>query len=158
PFVLTMRSSSACSSMSSHTQPQKVQVACFTMVRLMASLVLAVLLRARTGRQDESSAQFPAAVAAPDATRHVAAGFDLFPGSWFIGLRRRNIRRGAGFARITKGIDRPHSHLLETIGHRLAAVLGAVRGPRTAPRTAVNQFLTVPAPLQLPIPSTWACP
>src|SRR5262245_29960418 len=105
-----MRSSSACSSMSSHTQPQNVHVACFTMVRLMASLVLSVLLRARTGRQDEGSAQLSAAKAAADATRHVAAGFDLFPGGRFVCLSRRNVRRGAEFARRTKGIDRTHGH------------------------------------------------
>src|SRR5207253_4533885 len=79
-LVSTMRSPSACSSMSSQTQPQNVHVAFFTTVRLIVPLDLVDLLPARTGRHEKRSAQLPAQATAPDAARHVPPGLDLLPG------------------------------------------------------------------------------
>src|SRR5713101_6749076 len=82
-LALTMRSPSACSSMSSQTQPQKVHVASFTTVRLI--LLSLGLAPARTGRNDERSTKLPAGEAPPDAARHVPPGLNHFP--------RRNVFR-----------------------------------------------------------------
>src|SRR5262245_53048192 len=103
-LVWVMRSPSACSSISSQTHPQNVQVAFFTTVNSISS-PLAEDLTARTGRQGESSAEGAAPVAAADAARHVATGLDLLPGR---GLGRRlagelglgrPVRRVRGFVR-----------------------------------------------------------
>src|SRR5262249_50934915 len=94
-----MRSPSACSSISSHTQPQKVQVAFFTTVRLMEGPELASFIFARTGRHDERSAQLSADAAPPDSPRHVSAGSNLLPRHWRL--------------RISSGRDRGSRRLLE---------------------------------------------
>src|SRR5437870_10969509 len=103
-----MRSPSACSSISSQTQPQKVQVAFLTTVRLILcfsgfvsiyrfaferifrarndkSIIPLITLFVRTGRNHERSAQFPAEATPPDAARLVTAEFDHFPGLSFTG-------------------------------------------------------------------------
>src|SRR4249920_1485840 len=78
-LALTIRSPSACSSMSSQTQPQNVHVAFGTTLRLIASLASLGLAPARTGRHDEGSAKLPAAAAPADAARHVPSGLDQLP-------------------------------------------------------------------------------
>src|SRR5579884_2853572 len=102
-----MRSPSACSSMSSHTQPQNVQVAFFTTVssiphclpswcrRLACKTAgeppaprktLAAQLAVRTGRDGEGSAEGAALAAAADAARHVPPRVDLLPGANLVRL------------------------------------------------------------------------
>ena len=81
--------------MSSQTQPQKVQDAFLTIVKLMkASFALGA---ARTGRQHESSAQLPAAIAAANAPRLIAASLNLFPGLALARLGPGRDARDAGF-------------------------------------------------------------
>src|SRR4051794_38293799 len=87
--------------MSSQTHPQKVHVAFFTTLSSIAPPRLLFAsprqLAVRTGRDDETSAQLPAAVAAADAARHVPPGGDLFPRPDFFGGFFEN-RRLAGRA------------------------------------------------------------
>src|SRR5262245_47847919 len=78
-LVSTIRSASACSSMSSQTQPQKVQVACFVTVSSIASPLVGWTVR--TGRRgDEASPQGEADATPACASRHKTPGLDLFPG------------------------------------------------------------------------------
>src|SRR5207247_5492131 len=77
-LALTIRSPSACSSMSSQTQPQNVQVASFTTLRLITS-PLHSGSAPRTRRDDERSAKLPAPEAPPDAARHVPPGGAQLP-------------------------------------------------------------------------------
>src|SRR5262245_34582537 len=76
-----MRSPSACSSMSSQTQPQNVQVAFFTTVSsITLPPRLSPDLAVRTGRNDECSAERSPLVAPLDPARHVPPGGNLLPG------------------------------------------------------------------------------
>src|SRR5260370_5323767 len=86
-LVSTMRSPSACSSMSSQTQPQKVHAAFLTTVRLTVPPASLDLLPAQTGRHEKRSAQLPAKETPADAVRHVPAALDHFP--WRGGARPR---------------------------------------------------------------------
>src|SRR5579883_2811884 len=118
-LVSTMRSWSACSSMSSQTQPQKVHVAFFTTFSCMPVPWLTTDLAARTGRQHERSTQFPPQTAAADAPRHVAPVGDLLPRQRLPGLRRHargNVTRGwlDGVARYVLFHDR-HPRSLEVL-------------------------------------------
>src|SRR3989442_7876202 len=99
-LALTIRSPSACSSMSSHTQPQKVQVAFLTTVRLMLFFAWLGLGSARTGRHDERSAKLPSAEAPADAARLVPSGFDGLPGRDLVwsGLRKSKIQGWLAFS------------------------------------------------------------
>src|SRR3989442_217637 len=99
-LALTIRSPSACSSMSSHTQPQKVHVAFLTTVRLILFFAWLGLGSARTGRHDERSAKLPSAEAPADAARLVPSGFDGLPGRDLIwsGLRKSKIRGWLAFS------------------------------------------------------------
>src|SRR3954465_4573586 len=83
-LVSTIRSPSACSSMSSHTHPQNVQVAFFTTVREAMRWFRARVSflggAGRTGRRDdEGSPQFAAAEAAADPAGHEPPRLDLLP-------------------------------------------------------------------------------
>src|SRR5262245_48307890 len=89
-----MRSASACSSMSSQTHPQNVQVAFLTTVNSIIHLryaasgesVVLVGETVRTGRRnDEASPQRQPAATAADAAGHEPPGFELFPGRDFSG-------------------------------------------------------------------------
>src|ERR1700722_13246454 len=77
-LALTILSPSACNSMSSQTQPQKVHVAYFT-ISIAVLSPLARLLVARTGRHQERSSQLPAAEAPARPARLVPAFFDHGP-------------------------------------------------------------------------------
>jgi len=82
-LVSTIFSPSACSSISSHTHPQKVQVAFLTIVRPALALGIAfafVLLVARTGRDGKRSPQLAADATATDALWLKAARLDFLPG------------------------------------------------------------------------------
>src|SRR5438093_13455930 len=78
-LVSTIFSPSACSSMSSQTQPQKVHVAFLTIVKLISGLVWFVFAGARTGRHQKRSAQHAPTQTAADAPRHIPADGDLLP-------------------------------------------------------------------------------
>src|SRR6185369_9012943 len=81
-FALTILSPSACSSMSSHTHPQNVQVACFTISTLSPSHrinALTRLLVARTGRHEERSTKLPSAEASAGTARLITRLFDHRP-------------------------------------------------------------------------------
>src|SRR5438477_9459767 len=89
PFVLVMRSLSECNSMSSQTQPQKVQVAFLVTVNSMnlSRSRKRLLFSVRTGRDDERSPQLAAAVAAPNPPGHEPSRLDLGPGPRVVGRR-----------------------------------------------------------------------
>src|SRR5262245_26465595 len=119
-LVSTIRSASACNSMSSQTHPQKVQVACFTMVSscLTGSGMTAAVIDAqpiallcfdlglsgvRTGRRDnEASPQREPDATPAGASRHEPPGLDFFPpsGSVRVGVERL----GSDFLSVFTGI------------------------------------------------------
>src|SRR6516165_5832572 len=100
-LALMIRLPSACSSMSSHTQPQKVHVALFTTLTVMASRFLDGAGPARTGRYDEGSTKLPAGKAAADAARPVATRLDQLPS----GSVRFLVRTALG-RRLLVGLER----------------------------------------------------
>src|SRR5262249_51447384 len=81
-------------SISSQTHPQNVQVAFFTIVRLIACLALLGLVPARTGRQHERSAQLPAAITSPNPARPISPRIDQFPGLYLLALALAGSRQG----------------------------------------------------------------
>src|SRR3990172_8239049 len=96
-----MRTSSACNSMSSHTHPQKVQVALFTTVSVIGLLRLFMRVfdrrLVRTGRGEEHSPQGTTLARASHAARHVASWFDFFPSRNSPGLLgKREMKIGKG--------------------------------------------------------------
>src|SRR5438552_297931 len=99
-LALTIRSPSACSSMSSHTQPQKVHVAFLTTVRLILFFARPSLGSARTGRHDERSTKLPSAEAPANAARLVPSCVNGLPGRDLVwsGLRKSKIRGWLAFA------------------------------------------------------------
>src|SRR5262252_5746215 len=92
-----MRAPSACSSISSQTQPQNVHVALLTTVRLISDQLrlrcalcsTSLLGAARTGRYHEGSTKLPAAEDSAESARHISAGVDHFPRRDICGGSRR---------------------------------------------------------------------